>query len=114
MLQKYWNVLNARQQDLGGDPHVGCKLGALFFEAGFENTATTPLLRLTDKRDARAGSEFLSYWKALLHSASPELLSAGLSTNQDFLQVMQEIDELQTNPHSIFHYSPMRAVGTKA
>lgn len=111
-LNRYWDAYNEHQQVLGGDPHVGCKLGSLLHQAGFYNIQTRPRPLIYDSRSPSKRESMLLYWKELLLSAAPELLKCGKVSSSDVDALHFDFESLMKNPEAIFYYAFMKATAT--
>jgi SAM-dependent methyltransferase len=72
-LRTFWRAMCDYQAELGGDPNVGIRLSGLLRRAGFAEVETYPVL--FEVPDG-ARHEYLEYWRELMHSAAPGLVSA--------------------------------------
>ena len=117
-MREYWDAFNALQRELGGDPEVGIKLGALAAEAGFTAVEARPLPVLLDARmtDAAARRAFLGYWETLWLTGAGQLLERGRVTRELVAAMREEFAVLARNPAAVWHYSAwqVRAVTRRA
>ncbi len=117
-LREYWDAFNALQRELGGDPDVEIKLGALAAAAGFTAVAARPLPVLLDGRmaDAAARRAFLGYWETLWLTGAGQLLERGRVTRDLVVALRGEFAALARDPAAVWHYSAwqVRALARRA
>ncbi len=114
-LESYWRAFNDLQEELGGDPDVGIKLGALFAATGFERIELHEASPLLDRRleDPAARRNFLDFWQSLLLSGAPKLLEHDRATEHDIAALKAAFATLAATPEAIFRYTAMQACGYK-
>ena len=114
-LEHYWRAFNRLQEELGGDPDVGVRLGALLNAAGFEQLAFYEVSAQMDARLAApaARRDFVDFWQTLLLSGAPKLEQHGRITPQDISALKSAFSNLAENPQAIFRYAAMQARGLK-
>lgn len=103
----YWAAFNALQRELGGDPEVGVKLGALVEAAGFAAVEVRPLPVLMDgrMRDEAARRRFVGYWESLWLTGAGQLLERGWVTAELVAAVRREFAGLVGNREAVYHYA---------
>jgi SAM-dependent methyltransferase len=111
-IKEFWALLNARQQELAGDPFVGVKLGNLLDRAGFKDVKTWPVVFHLDRRwrDAAQRKEFFEYWRVLFHSAVPGLIEAGRATPALSEAIDRDFARLTQAPDAVFYVTAFQAV----
>lgn len=109
---EFWNLLNARQAELEGDPFVGVRLGNLFREAGYASVETWPVVFHLDARwrDQARRHAFFEYWRILFHSAVPGLVEAGLADADLGRRVDADFARLAGAPDAVFYVSAFQAL----
>jgi SAM-dependent methyltransferase len=114
-LEDYWRAFNRLQEELGGDPDVGVRLGALLNAAGFEQIAFYDVSAQMDSRlnDPAARRDFVDFWQTLLLSGAPKLEQHERITAQEISALKTAFSNLAENPQAIFRYTAMQARGLK-
>jgi ubiquinone/menaquinone biosynthesis C-methylase UbiE len=112
VVMDYWRIYNDYQVAIGGDPYVGAKLGDLLEISGYKEIQLKPGGFHLDRRNITEKDIVFVYWKNLMCSASENLLNEGLVTEAEIVQMKQEMDELKSDPHSIFFYQFIQAFAT--
>jgi len=112
-LASYWQAFNRLQEELGGDPDVGIKLGALCEAAGFERVELRDASAQMDSRlpGLAARRDFLDFWQTLLLSGAPKLIQHGRVTEQDIAALKADFAALAETPEALFRYAAMQACG---
>ena len=112
-LAEYWAAFNALQRELGGDPEVGTKLGALATAAGLVNVQSWPVpLRLDGRmRDPAVRRKFLGYWETLWLTGAGQLRERGWVTAELVAALRCEFAGLAENPAAVFHYAAWQMRG---
>jgi len=105
----YWTAFNDLQLELGGDPHVGAKLGNLLQRVGYRDVETEVKTILLDNRAPGERAEFLAFWTELLLSGAPGLLEAGRTTVEVVEGMQRELDEVAHDPDAVFFYAFVQA-----
>ncbi len=115
-LEHYWRAFNRLQEELGGDPDVGVRLGALLNAAGFEQITFYEVSAQMDARlaDPAARLDFVDFWQTLLLSGAPKLEQHGRITMADISALKSAFSNLTENPQAIFRYAAMQARGLKS
>jgi SAM-dependent methyltransferase len=109
-LLAYWAAYNEHQAAIGGDPHVGAKLGNLLLAAGFREVRTEARTYHLDARAPEARRDMLAYFADLLLSAAPGLVESGRVTAAGIDGAMAELGGVARAPDGVFFYSFVRAV----
>ena len=108
-LNAYWVAYNQLQTRLGGDPNIGVKLGTLLSAAGFQDVVSWPHPLHFDSRNPKNRRAMLVYWRALLSSGVPALLTSG-SIPADLPQQLDlELQQLLDRDDTIFFYNFFKA-----
>ena len=110
---EYYEAFNRLQQELGGDPHVGIRLGNLLSQAGFKSIETEVNPELWDSRDVPGRSKMVDYWLELLKSAAPTLLERGRITQSGFERAMAAVQEVGARPDGVLFYAWVKASALK-
>jgi SAM-dependent methyltransferase len=105
---RVWDLLNARQRKLGGDPDVGARMGNYLKEAGFTDIRAAPYARFHDQRDRKAFAEMMRYWERLLMSAVPELKAARLADAALVRRMKADFARLRGSREGLSYYSPIK------
>lgn len=105
----YWMAFNDWQIELGGDPHVGAKLGNLLQQVGYHDVSTKVRTFHLDNRHAGERAEFLAFWTELLLSGSSELLRAGKVEEETVEGMREELELVAHSRDSVFYYSFVQA-----
>lgn len=108
-LMDYWTIYNSYQEAIGGDPHVGAKLGNLLEKAGFQNIELRSGGFHLDNRDIPQRTRVFNYWKNLMSSGAPALLEEGLINQEQVSNMQAAMDELRDTENSVFYYSFIQA-----
>jgi ubiquinone/menaquinone biosynthesis C-methylase UbiE len=112
-IMDYWKKYCQFQQKSSGDPNIGGKLGNLLSTAGFKNFTTTVKTFFADSRDPELKKKILSYWTELLLSGVPNLIEAGIVSENDVEQLKKEFELLANDKNGVFFYAFVQAVATK-
>lgn len=107
-IRKVWDLLNARQRKLGGDPDVGPAVPNLLKAAGFRSIEAAPYPRFHDQRDRPGFVEMMRYWERLMGSALPELRAAGLADAVLLRRMRGEFARLRRAKDGLSYYSPIK------
>lgn len=113
-LQSYWAEYNRLQEELGGDPQVGAKLGFLLREAGFENIEVVPRIYHWDARQPNERKLMIDYWSRLLFSGADQLLDSKRVTRELLQAALAELAQAANDPRGVFYYSFIQATATRA
>jgi hypothetical protein len=108
-VMEYWEVYNKYQEDIGGDPHIGAKLGDLLLEAGYSDIQLRSGGFHLDSRNQEEKRTVFGYWKNLMSSGAPLLLEEKLITEMQVEAMQAGMDKLRDLPHSIFYYRFIQA-----
>ncbi|MFD2201620.1 class I SAM-dependent methyltransferase [Shivajiella indica] len=108
-VMEYWEIYNKYQEEIGGDPQVGAKLGDLLLEAGYERISLRSGGFHLDSRNQNEKWTVFNYWKNLMSSGVPLLLEEGKVTEKLVKEMQKGMDKLKDMPHSIFYYSFIQA-----
>lgn len=109
----YMEAFNELQIEMGGDPHIGIKLGYHLDQAGFTNIRKQSLHQLHDNSDQNAKANFVTYFKNLYLSAAEELIKCGKIDNDLLQNMIADFEELINEGNGIYYYSPIQAVAEK-
>ncbi|MCH2108634.1 MAG: methyltransferase domain-containing protein [Polyangiaceae bacterium] len=109
--QDYYSSYLCLQKELGGDPEIGFRLGALLDEAGYEEVEVSAQVVLEDQRSPRRRQEIFTYMGQLLASVEDSLVEKGYCQAGDGAKVAAELTELGAQEESIFFYTFVRALG---
>ena len=106
-ITEYWWAYNRMQREFAGNPDVGLELPNLLKAAGFREIdlwreditydLTTPALRQL----------WLKYWRDLLLSGAPAMLTHRRITAALIAAIKREFAQLLKHPHSVFHFTPV-------
>ncbi len=107
--QSYWVAYNDRQIEIGGDPHVGAKLGNLLQAVGYRDISTKVRSFHLDSRESGERAEFIAYWTELLLSGAPSLLAAGKVTQETVDKMKEEMTQVAHSADAVFFYSFVQA-----
>lgn len=108
-VMEYWEVYNKYQEEIGGDPHIGAKLGDLLLEAGYRDIQLRSGGFHLDSRNQEEKRAVFDYWKNLMSSGAPLLLEEKLITKKQLVAMQSGMDKLRDLPHSIFYYRFIQA-----
>ena len=108
-VMEYWEVYNKYQEDIGGDPHVGAKLGDLLLEAGYTDIELRSGGFHLDSRNQEEKRAVFDYWKNLMSSGAPLLLEEKIITEKQLKAMQAGMDKLRDLPQSIFYYRFIQA-----
>ncbi|MEY2705049.1 MAG: hypothetical protein RL407_1111 [Bacteroidota bacterium] len=111
-LEKYMANMSAYQKKIGGHPDVGIELGNLLKETGFASVETVFDGFYFDKRNTEGKKKYLPYWKELLKSAFPHLLSSGFGDPQLLMDMENDFEKLAEDENAIFFYQFVQAKAT--
>jgi ubiquinone/menaquinone biosynthesis C-methylase UbiE len=107
-VRRVWDLLNARQRKLGGDPDVGPAMGNLLKAAGFRRISAGPYARFHDQRDKKDFTAMMRYWERLILSAVPDLKAAGLVNAALLRRLKADFARLRRSPAGLAYYSPIK------
>ncbi|WP_304518246.1 methyltransferase domain-containing protein [Cecembia rubra] len=105
----YWDIYNKYQISIGGDPHVGAKLGNLLHEAGYRNIDLRSGGFHLDSRTNQEKNTVFTYWKNLMGSGASSLIQDGLITDSQFKAMQKGMDSLRAMKDSVFYYRFIQA-----
>jgi ubiquinone/menaquinone biosynthesis C-methylase UbiE len=108
-IMDYWKIYNDYQVQIGGDPQVGARLGDLLSESGYKNIDLRSGGFHLDSRKSEERTTVFNYWKNLMNSGAPALLSEGLITEKQLEEMLLAMEELQEMPNSVFYYRFIQA-----
>jgi SAM-dependent methyltransferase len=111
-LRHYVEVMSDFQRKIGGNPDVGIELGNLLMEAGFSSCTTRFDGFYLDARSGGKRKLVTSYWKELLKSAAPALLSQGVGTLLTVEKMLEDLEKLGNDENAIFFYQFVQAKTT--
>lgn len=114
-IEEFWGHFNRQQIRLGGDPHMGAKLGALLDRAGFKEVSVEMIPLELDGRteDAAERERFVGYWRSLFMSAVPSLMEAKSVDALLVRQVREELERIAESREAIFHAVVFQARAVK-
>jgi ubiquinone/menaquinone biosynthesis C-methylase UbiE len=110
-VQEYWFKFNDYQWNLGGDPFIGAKLGALLIDSGFHRIASSVKSFHYDKRFPRQRRRFIKFWTSLLLSATPSMLENKKVSASLVKQMVEELETAAKAEDSVIFYSWIQAHG---
>ena len=113
LIESYWRQFNERQIELGGDPNVGPKLGALLSGAGFRKISTEVRALQFDARNRRERSRFLEYFAKLTASGASSLIASGRVDSRSRARIASEFGRLKRNDSTVIHLGFCHAVATR-
>lgn len=105
----FWREFNDHQIEIGGDPHVGAKLGNLLQAVGFTDIVTRVKTAHFDSRQPAERAEFLSYWTDLLLSGAPSMMAAKRVDRKLVDGMKAELDTVAHDPQAVFFYAFVQA-----
>ena len=105
----YWKIYNEYQVQIGGDPQVGAKLGDLLSESGYRDISLRSGGFHLDSRHPEEKRTVFNYWKNLMNSGTPALLSEGLVNEMQIKDMIGGMDQLRDMPNSVFYYRFIQA-----
>ena len=105
----YWKIYNDYQVQIGGDPQVGARLGDLLSESGYQNISLRSGGFHLDSRYSDEKRTVFNYWKNLMNSGAPALLSEGLVSEIQVKDMLEAMDQLRDMPNSVFYYRFIQA-----
>jgi ubiquinone/menaquinone biosynthesis C-methylase UbiE len=108
-LWKYWMAFNDFQNDQGGDPFIGVKLGNLLSTIGFKRVETRVKVRHYDNRHPEARKEMIEFWKGMILSAADQLLQSKHTDQKIVDATKKELSAVQRDPNAVFFYAFMQA-----
>jgi len=106
---KYWMAFNDYQFENAGDPFIGAKLGNLLMSLGFRDIETSVKTWHLDNRNPELRKETIDYWTELLMSASDQLISDKVITEELSRDAYKELKAVANNPNAVFFYSFIQA-----
>jgi predicted O-methyltransferase YrrM len=108
-VMEYWEIYNKYQEEIGGDPQVGAKLGDLLLEAGYIDIELRSGGFHLDSRNQEEKKIVFNYWKNLMSSGAPLLLEEDIITEKQVKAMQIGMDKLRDLPSSIFYYRFIQA-----
>ena len=108
-IMDYWKIYNEYQVQIGGDPQVGAKLGDLLSESGYSHISLRSGGFHLDSRHPEEKTTVFNYWKNLMNSGAPALLSEGLVSEMQIKEMIEAMDQLRDMPNSVFYYRFIQA-----
>lgn len=106
-LEEYWAAYNVLQYEMGGNPNIGPELGNLPRAAGYSVICVAPETIWLDRRRPALRRHWLNYWLELLLSAADNLRARRQVTPQLIGAMKREFGVLQSDPGTVFFFSPM-------
>ena len=108
-VMEYWEIYNEYQEEIGGDPQVGAKLGDLLLEGGYVDIDLRSGGFHLDSRNQEEKRIVFNYWKNLMSSGAPILLEEGIITEDQVKAMQAGMDKLRDLPKSVFYYRFIQA-----
>ncbi len=105
---QYWMAFNDFQNEIGGDPFIGMKLGNMLLSLGFRDIETDIKAWHFDNRAPEKRRSFIEFWSELLLSASEQLIKSGKVTKEVVAAAKEELNTVVGDPNAVFHYSFMQ------
>ncbi len=106
---QYWMAFNDYQNEIGGDPFIGMKLGNMLLSLGFKDISTHIKTWHLDNRHPEKRKEYIDFWTELLLSASEQLIKTKYVTKEIVQEASKELKAVSNDPNSVFHFSFMQA-----
>lgn len=98
----YWNRFNAFQQELGGDPEIGLRLGNLFSRAGFDVELHETRTEIHDGKNLGERDRILKYLYGIFQSALPQMIAGGRATEADRKTLESDLEKALNDPDFAF------------
>lgn len=108
---QYWMAFNDFQNENGGDPFIGAKLGNMLLSAGFSEIKTEVKVIFMDNRHPAKRKEMIDDSMELLLSAADQLLEAKFVTSELVKKAKQDLKHVAKDPNAVLHYTFMQASG---
>jgi SAM-dependent methyltransferase len=112
-IYRYWDAVNTTQQEMGGDPFVGVRLGQMLAQAGFAEVEVEWVPIHADARDVPRRNGIFDYFHELLQSAAASVQAAHRDWPGTREELAAEFAALRANPVSAFLYTFARATARK-
>ncbi len=106
---QYWMAFNDYQNDIGGDPFIGMKLGNLLLSQGFSSIQTKAKTWHYDNRTPDKRKEFIDFWSSLLLSAADQLIKTNYVSQEVVTKMKDELKLVANDPNAVFHFTFMQA-----
>ena len=111
-LAKYYQQYNLLQRMHGGDPDVGAQLGNMLLQTGYSGIELFHGDFHLDQTKPKALQDMVSFWKMLLKSGSPGLLKSSLITEDEVLDMENDLDFMVTSEKGVFFYQFVQTFAT--
>lgn len=106
----WWDAFNRYQQQGGGDPFIGPKLEGFAKAAGAVGVRSQALRMIDTRRDPGERRKWAAYLQALLLSAAPGMIAAGLVSEADARLVRAAFARVPSDSSVSFRYDATRLV----
>lgn len=113
ILIDYWAKFNAIQQEFGGDPYVGSKIGHYLAQSNFSEVDVYSQLMHHDERNKPRREIMVNYWRELMLSGFENLLKNNKVKPEDKALVTSEMEKVKTTTEGVFSYAFMQGKGIK-
>lgn len=112
-LTDYWNKYNTIQQELGGDPFVGSKIGHYLKQSNFNDIDVYAQLMHWDERKPKQREIMVNYWRDLMLSGFDNLLNHNKVKPEEREQLITKMNRIKEVENGVFSYAFMQGRGVK-
>lgn len=112
-LMDYWAKYNTIQQEFGGDPFVGSKIGHYLNQSDFADINVYAQLMHWDERNPNEREIMVNYWRDLMLSGFDNLLDNNNVKSEDKERLIKEMNLIKEVENGIFSYAFMQGKGVK-
>lgn len=112
-IDEVWQKMIEHQAFLNGDGNIGLRLYNIMKESGLKDIKVEPFLIYIDGSEQERKAEQFLYWRDLIDSAMPELISSAGCTDALRDEVFNMMNDLANKDDSVFYYSFIQGFGIK-
>lgn len=113
LIDEVWQKMIYHQAYLKGDSNIGLRLYNIMKNSGLKSIKVEPFLIYIDGSEQERKAEQFLYWRDLIDSSMPELISSGKCTEALRNEIFRMMTELAYNDESVFYYSFIQGFGIK-
>lgn len=113
LIDEVWQKMISHQAFLKGDGNIGLQLYNIMKNSGLKDIKVEPFLIYIDGSEQERKAEQFLYWRDLIDSSMPELISSGKCTEAWRNEVFNVMTDLAKNDDSVFYYTFIQGFAIK-